>query len=68
MAELQFSLTERERDILLLIRLGKSNKEIAADLDVSVNTVKTHMRNLFTKLKVNNRTQASHMAEYLVEK
>ena len=51
-------LTTRERDVLLLVRLGKSNKEIARDLDVSVNTVKTHLKNLFHKLEVHNRVQA----------
>lgn len=52
-------LTDRERDILLLLQLGKSNKEIAEDLALSINTVKTHLKNLFKKLKVKNRTEAS---------
>ena len=52
-------LTTREQEILLLIRLGKTNKEVAADLGVSVNTIKTHMKNLFAKLEVSNRTQAT---------
>ncbi|MDZ4823919.1 MAG: LuxR C-terminal-related transcriptional regulator [Flavobacteriales bacterium] len=54
-------LTERERQILLLIRLGKKNEEIAEALDLSVNTVKTHMKSLFKKLNVRNRTEASHI-------
>lgn len=51
-------LTSRERDILLLLRMGKTNGEIAAQLDLSVNTVKTHLKNLFKKLRVRNRTEA----------
>lgn len=60
------TLTNRERDILLLLRLGKTNKEVAEELGVSVNTVKTHMKNLFTKLKVSNRTQATIKASELI--
>lgn len=52
-------LTKREQDILLLIRLGKTNAEIARDLELSINTVKTHAKNLFRKLGVRNRTEAS---------
>ncbi len=63
----QSDLTKRERDILLLIRLGKSNKEVADDLGLSVNTVKTHMRNLFQKLGVSNRTQASFKADQVLK-
>lgn len=51
-------LTEREREILHLIAQGLSNKEIAATLSISDNTVKTHISNLFEKLRVNDRTQA----------
>lgn len=59
MANSKPDFTSRERDVLLLMRLGKTNKEIAAELDVSVNTVKTHAKNLFAKLGVQNRTQAT---------
>ncbi|MBL7944380.1 MAG: helix-turn-helix transcriptional regulator [Flavobacteriales bacterium] len=53
-------LTDREREMLLLIRLGKTNAEIASITGLSVNTVKTHMKSLFKKLHVRNRTEASH--------
>lgn len=56
-------LTSRERDVLLMLRLGKSNTDIAETLGLSVNTVKTHIRNLFKKLEVNNRIQAFIKAE-----
>lgn len=53
------SITARERDVLLLMRMGKTNLEIASALKVSVNTVKTHLKSVFNKLEVNNRTSAS---------
>jgi len=51
-------LTAREVEMLEFLRRGKSNKEIARDLKLSPNTVKTHLTNLYEKLGVNNRTQA----------
>lgn len=51
-------LTEREHQILQLIAKGHSNKEIAATLFISDNTVKTHISNLFEKLGVRDRTEA----------
>lgn len=52
------SLTRRERLLLERLATGLSNKELANDLDLSINTVKFHLRNLFEKLSVNSRTQA----------
>lgn len=52
-------LTDREQRVMDLIIEGKSNNEIASELAVSVNTVKTHLRHVFRKLEVENRTQAS---------
>jgi DNA-binding NarL/FixJ family response regulator len=52
-------LTEREREVLALIAAGASNPEIARELYLSVDTVKTHARHLFRKLDVPNRTQAA---------
>jgi len=51
-------LTRREVEMLDFLTLGKSNKEIARDLDLSPNTVKTHLANMYEKLGVRNRTQA----------
>lgn len=51
-------LTIREMQILDLICIGKQNKVIAARLELSENTVKVHVRNIFRKLKVRNRTEA----------
>ncbi len=51
-------LTPREAQIMALVAKGLQNKLIAAQMDLSEHTVKAHVRNLFTKLKVSNRTQA----------
>ncbi|TJY41039.1 response regulator transcription factor [Cohnella pontilimi] len=50
-------LTEREREVLLLIAEGKSNKEIGDELHISVKTVKTHVSNLLMKCEMEDRTQ-----------
>lgn len=51
------TLTEREREIVKWVIEGMTNKEIAAQLGISDHTVKTHVRNIFGKLKVNRRLQ-----------
>jgi LuxR family transcriptional regulator, maltose regulon positive regulatory protein len=51
-------LSGREREILQLVAAGKSNRRIAAELFVSVGTVKTHLNNLYRKLGAHSRTQA----------
>ncbi|MBP7460237.1 MAG: hypothetical protein KBA26_03030 [Candidatus Delongbacteria bacterium] len=52
-----FSITQREQEILLLVMQGKTNQEIENELFISLKTVKTHLYNVFRKLKVNNRLQ-----------
>ena len=47
-------LTEREREVLQLIAEGKSTKEVAGDLNVSVKTVETHRQNIMHKLEIYN--------------
>ncbi len=51
-------LSERELEVLRLICAGKSNQEIADDLFLSLNTVKRHTNNLYSKLGVSRRAQA----------
>jgi len=55
-------LTARERDVLQLVAAGSTNREIAASLFVSANTVNFHMKNILTKLHVKNRSQAAAYA------
>jgi ATP/maltotriose-dependent transcriptional regulator MalT len=51
-------LTRREREILALLADGFGNKQVAARLGISTNTVKTHLEQLFDKLDVSTRTEA----------
>jgi DNA-binding CsgD family transcriptional regulator len=58
-------LTDRELLVLERLAAGDANKEIARALDISPNTVKTHIANLFQKLEVSRRTQAIQKAREL---
>ncbi len=55
-------LTRAESRVLKMIADGQSNKEIAFDLNVSENTIKTHVKNVFEKLGVSDRTSAATLA------
>ena len=57
-----FDLSSREKQVLFCISEGKSNKEISNDLFISLETVKSHTKNIFRKLKVNNRVEAANRA------
>lgn len=54
----ELELSRRELEILGLLAQGHSNQEIAAELFISLSTVKTHLQNLFEKLDVKRRIQA----------
>ena len=53
----KISFTEREKDIILLIFKGMTNKEIADKLSISIHTVKTHLEKLYDKHSVHTRTE-----------
>jgi DNA-binding NarL/FixJ family response regulator len=55
-------LSPRETGVLELVAQGKSNKEIAAALDIAENTVKNHLKNILEKLHLENRVQAATFA------
>ena len=59
------TFSPREQDMILYLSNGYTNKEIAQSLDISPNTVKTHLRKLFDKLKVTNRSHAVAEAKLL---
>jgi len=52
-------LTDQERRILTLVAVGASNRDIAADLNLSERTIKNYLSVIFQKLQVNNRTEAA---------
>jgi DNA-binding CsgD family transcriptional regulator len=54
-------LSKQETRILQSLSGGRLYKEIASDHDISINTVKKHCKNIYRKLEVRNRTQASNM-------
>lgn len=64
-AQQTLGMSERERQVLELLAAGCSNKEIARKLDVSPNTIKTHVARLFEMLEVKRRTQAIQRAREL---
>ncbi len=62
------SLTPREKEILLLVSEGLTNKQIAEDLFIAENTVKNHIKNLLEKLGLTNRVQlASYAVKYIAK-
>ena len=51
-------LTPREKEVLQCLQHGLLYKEIATKMDVSIDTVKKHIKNIYSKLEVRNRTEA----------
>ena len=64
-AQETLGVSGRELEVLALLAAGRSNKEIARTLEVSPNTVKTHVTKLFAKLEVRRRTEAIRRAREL---
>lgn len=61
----KYELTERETEVLFLIGEGYMNAEIAEKMFVSINTVKTHTKNIFLKLDVRNRIEATRKTKII---
>ena len=59
------ALTKREREVLTSLSDGRLYKEIAAEQNITIDTVKKHCKNIYRKLKVRNRTEA---AKHLTDK
>ncbi|MEC4679038.1 MAG: response regulator transcription factor, partial [Nitrospirota bacterium] len=57
--ENKYHLSHREIEVLKKVAGGKSNKEIANELDLSEKTIKNHLHNIFSKMKVDDRTKAA---------
>jgi len=56
------AISSRELEVLSLMAEGKRNKEIASELSIAEDTVKMHVRNILSKLQVNDRTEAVTIA------
>jgi DNA-binding NarL/FixJ family response regulator len=56
-------LSPRELEVLNLVAMEKTDKEIAQSLSLSLNTIKTHLRNILSKLQVGNRKEAARLAK-----
>ncbi len=52
-------LTPKEQEVLALVAKGYSNTQISQQLQISTNTTKTHLKSIFNKFKVQNRTEAT---------
>lgn len=59
----EHNLTPRELEVLNLVAQGYADKEIAAELTISLYTVKSHLRNVLAKLQVGNRKEAARLAK-----
>ncbi len=57
-------ITGREKEILVHLAQGKTNKQISQCLMLSTSTVRNHISNIFTKLNISNRSQATAIAIY----
>lgn len=64
-APLVLGLTDREREVLVLLVRGQSYKSIAGELKISENTVKTHLQHIYEKFRVNDREAATDIARKL---
>lgn len=60
----ELPITNREKEILVQIAQGKTNRQISQELLLSTSTVRNHISSIFNKLRISNRTQATVVAIY----
>jgi DNA-binding NarL/FixJ family response regulator len=60
----KYNISDREVEIIEALVVGKTNKEIASELFISINTVKTHIKNIYRKLEVKNRVRLLHKIKF----
>lgn len=60
----ELGLSKRESDVAVLLASGKSYKEIAAELFISMSTTQTHVGRIYSKLRINNKTELSNLLYY----
>ena len=60
----ELPITTREKEILIHLAQGKTNKQISQGLMLSTSTVRNHISSIFTKLNISNRSQATAIAIY----
>lgn len=65
MTELFISITLREKEVLYFLSKGMTYKEISEKMEVSSETVKKHLRNIYRKLKVQNKIEALNKVKLL---
>lgn len=65
MKNIQFDVTPREQEVLLLLAKGLTYKEIANQLEVTSETIKMHLKNIYRKLKVQNKIEALQKVKLL---
>ena len=61
-------LSVRERELMLLVAEGLSNKEVAGQLDISERTVETHVQSIFRKLGIHKRIRLAVLVNQLVDR
>ena len=60
----ELPITNREKEVLVHLAQGQTNKQISQDLNLSLSTVRNHISSIFAKLKISNRSQATAIAIY----
>jgi DNA-binding CsgD family transcriptional regulator len=65
MKDVMHLLTQREKEVVQLLSLGLTYEQIAGKIEVSHETVKMHLKNIYRKLKVQNKIEALHKVKLL---